>query len=104
MEGRAALLAVLPIPAFWLGEGARPEGPAWLVQPVVFWVRVLLDMVKEKNHEKAPKSAAFVKSMREVFGEVTVLCVRENDVQLGEQEESIEEYIERHATSDHLPN
>jgi hypothetical protein len=48
-----------------------------------------------KNHEKAPISAAFVKQMREVFGEVTVLCVRENDVVLGEQEESIEEYVRR---------
>jgi hypothetical protein len=88
MEGRAALLAVFPVPAFWMGEGAGPEGPAWVVQPVDFWVRVLLDMVKEKNHEKAPKSAEFVKQMREVFGEnqVTVLYVEEGEVKLGEKQ------------------
>jgi hypothetical protein len=48
-----------------------------------------------KNHEKAPKSAAFVKSMREVFGEVTVLYVKEGPVELGEKQESIEEYYQR---------
>jgi hypothetical protein len=39
-----------------------------------------------KNHEKAPKSAEFVKQMREVFGEdqVTVLYVEEGEVKLGE--------------------
>lgn len=49
------------------------------------------------NHKKAPMCSAFVKQMREVFGEdqVTVLCVRENDVKLGEEEESIQEYIDR---------
>lgn len=49
------------------------------------------------NHAKAPKSAEFVKRMREAFGadQVTVLCVRENDVVLGDQEESIEEYVKR---------
>jgi hypothetical protein len=88
MERRAALLAVLRVLAFWLGEGARPEGAAWLVQPVSFWFRIFLDMVKEKNHEKAPLSAEFVKQMREVFGEdqVTVLYVEEGDVKLGDRQ------------------
>ena len=48
-----------------------------------------------KNHEKAPVCAAFVKSMREVFGEITVLYVEEGPVKLGEKEESIEEYMRR---------
>jgi hypothetical protein len=41
-----------------------------------------------KNHEKAPKSAAFVKSMREVFGsdQVSVLYVEEGEVKLGEKQ------------------
>jgi hypothetical protein len=48
-----------------------------------------------KNHEKAPVCAAFVKDMREVFGEVTVLYVKEGTVELGEKQESIEEYYQR---------
>jgi hypothetical protein len=41
-----------------------------------------------KNHEKAPKSAEFVKQMREVFGadQVTVLYVEEGEVKLGEKQ------------------
>lgn len=35
-------------------------------------------------HAAAPQSAAFVNAMREVFGEVRVLYVKENDVLLGE--------------------
>ena len=56
-----------------------------------------------KNHEQAPLCAAFVKGMREVFGEVTVLYVKEGEVELGEKQESIQEYIERHAASNHFP-
>lgn len=39
------------------------------------------------NHTNAPQSAEFVKRMRDVFGidQVTVLYVKENGVQLGEQ-------------------
>lgn len=40
-------------------------------------------MSTSKNHDRAPASAEFVKAMREVFGEVTVLYVKENDVFLG---------------------
>lgn len=34
------------------------------------------------NHEMAPLSAAFVKQMREVFGDVIVLIVDENTVKI----------------------
>lgn len=36
------------------------------------------------NHSKAPVCAAFVKDMREVFGEVQVLYVKEGEFELGE--------------------
>ncbi len=36
------------------------------------------------NHEKAPECAAFVNALREVFGDVKVLYVKEGDLQLGE--------------------
>lgn len=39
---------------------------------------------KTSNHAKAPECAAFVKSMREVFGEVSVLWVKEGDFEMGE--------------------
>lgn len=35
------------------------------------------------NHARAPVCAAFVKEMRDVFGDVEVLYVKENDVLLG---------------------
>jgi hypothetical protein len=35
------------------------------------------------NHAKAPICAAFVKEMREVFGDVRVLYVREGEFELG---------------------
>jgi hypothetical protein len=38
------------------------------------------------NHEKAPKCAEFVRAMREVFGQITVLYVREGEVKLGEKQ------------------
>lgn len=38
------------------------------------------------NHVRAPKSAAFVKAMRETFGEVVVLYVEEGDLLLGEKQ------------------
>lgn len=38
------------------------------------------------NHVRAPKSAAFVKAMRETFGEVAVLYVEEGDLLLGEKQ------------------
>jgi len=34
------------------------------------------------NHAKAPICAEFVKQMREVFGDVTVLYVKEGEVEL----------------------
>jgi len=37
-----------------------------------------------RNHEGAPLCAAFVKEMREVFGEVKVLSVKEGNVLLGD--------------------
>lgn len=39
---------------------------------------------KEENQTKAPLCAAFVRQMREVFGEIIVLSVSEGDVKLGE--------------------
>ena len=41
----------------------------------------------EQNQAKAPICAAFVEEMREVFGEVKVLYVREGDFELGERHE-----------------
>lgn len=45
-------------------------------------------MSKTSNHEKAPICAAFVKELRELFGEdqVKVLMVSEGEVQLGQRE------------------
>lgn len=37
------------------------------------------------NHEQAPQCAEFVRRMREAFGDIDVLYVKENDVELGEQ-------------------
>lgn len=37
------------------------------------------------NHSKAPQCAAFVKALREEFGEVKVLYVNENGFTLGEK-------------------
>lgn len=43
---------------------------------------------KRSNWERAPICAAFVKEMREVFGEdVKVLYVKEGDFELGERRE-----------------
>jgi hypothetical protein len=39
---------------------------------------------KTSNHAKAPEAAKFVEQMREVFGEVKVLYVKEGNFQLGE--------------------
>ena len=46
----------------------------------------------KKNQEKAPQCAKFVENMREVFGadQVTVLYVKEGDVELGELVEAPE--------------
>lgn len=43
---------------------------------------------KTSNQEKAPNCAAFVKAMREAFGEdqIEVMYVKEGDVELGEPE------------------
>lgn len=43
-------------------------------------------MSHSEHHRRAPLSAAFVQSLREVFGEVRVLYVKENDVELGEKQ------------------
>jgi len=44
--------------------------------------------LKTSNHQRAPQCAAFVRKMREVFGEdqVTVLYVEENGFKLGEKQ------------------
>jgi len=38
---------------------------------------------KRSNQARAPQCAAFVEALREVFGEVKVLYVREGDVEMG---------------------
>lgn len=43
---------------------------------------------KTSNHEKAPQCAAFVKAMREAFGEVKVTYVSENGFELGAKDDS----------------
>lgn len=45
-----------------------------------------MTQAKRSNHERAPLSAAFVKAMREAFGDdqVKVVYVREGDVKIGE--------------------
>ena len=45
---------------------------------------------KTSNHEKAPICAAFVKEMRDLFGDdVKVLWVREGDFQMGDVPEEM---------------
>lgn len=45
---------------------------------------------KSSNHEKAPICAAFVKQMREVFGDdVKVLWVKEGDFSMGDVPEEL---------------
>lgn len=39
------------------------------------------------NHERAPQCAEFVKHMREVFGDVKVLYVKEGDFEIGKRVE-----------------
>jgi hypothetical protein len=39
---------------------------------------------KSSNHAKAPICAEFVEELRELFGEVRVLYVKEGDFELGE--------------------
>jgi hypothetical protein len=41
-------------------------------------------MKQAANHKLAPICAAWVKEMREVFGEVKVLYVKEGDLEIGE--------------------
>lgn len=41
--------------------------------------------LKTSNQAKAPICAAFVEEMRRVFGEVTVLYVKEGDFEMGEK-------------------
>lgn len=41
--------------------------------------------MSQANHSKAPECAAFVKTLREVFGGVQVLYVNENGFALGEK-------------------
>lgn len=54
-------------------------------------------VTKTNNQEKAPVCAAFVESLRQVFGadQVKVLYVSEASVELGEKQESLEEYYQR---------
>ena len=42
---------------------------------------------RSENHQKAPICAEFVRQMREVFGDVKVLWIREGDFELGEPTE-----------------
>ena len=44
-----------------------------------------------ENHQGAPLCAAFVKEMRDAFGEVKVLSVREGSVILGE---ALDDFLE----------
>ena len=44
-------------------------------------------MSRSENQAKAPICAAFVNEMREVFGEVKVLWVREGEFALGEKDD-----------------
>jgi hypothetical protein len=43
-------------------------------------------MSTSKNHALAPISAAFVKEFREIFGEIQVLYVRENGLEMGKRQ------------------
>lgn len=43
-----------------------------------------MSQAKSSNWSKAPQSAEFVKNMREVFGDVKVLYVKEGSLELGE--------------------
>ena len=43
-----------------------------------------MSRAKSSNHAKAPMCAAFVEQMRDVFGEVKVLWVKEGDFEIGE--------------------
>lgn len=38
------------------------------------------------NHSRAPQCAAFVSAMREAFGQVTVLWVKEGDFEMGKRD------------------
>ena len=75
----------ISVPAVWVGESFLFRG--WLDQRFIVWFYVLLDVVN-KNHEKAPLCAAFVQSMREMFGDVQVLYVKESDVELGQSDQA----------------
>ena len=44
-------------------------------------------MSTASNHEKAPICAAFVAAMREAFGEIKILSVKEGKVKLGEADD-----------------
>jgi hypothetical protein len=41
-------------------------------------------MSRDDNHARAPICAAWVKEMRELFGDVKVLYVKEGDFEIGE--------------------
>lgn len=45
-----------------------------------------MNQANRSNQDKAPICAAFVNAMREVFGEVKVLHVKEGDFELGEKQ------------------
>jgi hypothetical protein len=68
MDGRKASSLV--------GRQPMPQKELLLQRPVLH----------SSNHALAPISAAFVKEFREVFGDVKVLYVRENGVELGKLE------------------
>jgi hypothetical protein len=46
-----------------------------------------MNVQKHANHALAPICAAWVKEMRELFGEVKVLYVKEGDLEIGERDE-----------------
>ena len=56
-----------------------------------------MSQAKRSNQEQAPVCAAFVESLREVFGEVKVLYVSENNFEIGKQTEGWVPVVQRAA-------
>lgn len=42
---------------------------------------------KKTNHAKAPLSAAFVEAMREAFGEISIIYLREGGLKIGREKQ-----------------
>jgi hypothetical protein len=86
MARLSALLVALSIPAIRVGQSSEAGWICWLLrhQRFRFCFLPVLVTKKSENQAKAPLCAAFVEGMREVFGEVTVLYVKEGDFELSE--------------------